>query len=70
MDDFTRFTWTHLLKSKKEVVTVFQQFYVYVETQFSVKILSISSDNAKVLIEGDMKTFCQVLVLTHHNKMV
>lgn len=57
VDDYTRFTWVHLLKSRSEVSGIFRHFYAYVETQFCTKIRGVS-DNAKELIEGDLKEFC------------
>ncbi|XP_056692153.1 uncharacterized protein [Spinacia oleracea] len=55
VDDFTRTTWTHLLKSKSDAVSVIISFLNMVETQFSSKVLCIRSDNALELCEGDMK---------------
>ena len=55
VDDFTRFTWIHLLKYRTDVVTVMTNFFFYIHTQFNAKILCVRSDNAKELIEDDMK---------------
>ncbi|KAL2932983.1 Retrovirus-related Pol polyprotein from transposon RE1, partial [Bienertia sinuspersici] len=59
VDDYSRYTWVHLLKHKNGAVTVFKQFYTYVKTQFGVKILAVRSDNAKELTEGELKLFFQ-----------
>lgn len=55
VDDFTRTTWTHLLKCKNDVVSVITSFLEMVETQFNTKVLCVRSDNALELCEGDMK---------------
>ena len=38
VDDFTRFTWIHLLKSKSETSLLLQKFITCVETQFGVVV--------------------------------
>ena len=55
VDDFTRATWTHLIKYKSDVVSVIKQFLLYVELHFSTKVLVIRFDNAQELCEGDIK---------------
>ncbi|KAL2926306.1 Retrovirus-related Pol polyprotein from transposon RE1 [Bienertia sinuspersici] len=57
VDDFSRHTWVFLLKNKTEVVPVLSQFAVYVQVQFGTKIMSIRTDNAQELCEGDLKHF-------------
>lgn len=52
MDDFTRFTWVHLLKYKSEVPSVLDSFFHYVETQFNAKVQTMRSDNAIELTKG------------------
>ncbi|KAL2901944.1 Retrovirus-related Pol polyprotein from transposon RE1, partial [Bienertia sinuspersici] len=38
VDDFTRFTWTHLIKNKSDVASVLPTFAMFVETQFGAQI--------------------------------
>jgi len=45
LDDFSRYTWVILLKSKSEVKTHVQNFINLVENQFETKIKCIRSDN-------------------------
>lgn len=60
VDDFTRFTWVHLLKSRTECVKIMSDFLIYIDTQFKGKILRVRSDNALELCQGAMKIFfCQ-----------
>ena len=44
IDDFTRYTWLYPLKLKSNVLSVFTDFQLRVEKQFSQKILSLQSD--------------------------
>jgi hypothetical protein len=44
VDDFSKFTWTYLLKNKSEVFHVFQIFQTHVERQFNRKILTMQTD--------------------------
>lgn len=45
VDDFSRMTWTFLMKHKHVVFVSMPNFYAYVQTQFSVNIKCIRSDN-------------------------
>ncbi|KAL2939464.1 Retrovirus-related Pol polyprotein from transposon RE1 [Bienertia sinuspersici] len=55
VDDYSRFTWVHLLKFKSDVVQILDNFFTYVETQFGTKVGCVRSDNAQELTEGKMK---------------
>ena len=56
VDDFTCFTWIHLLKYRTNVMVVMTNFFsCIIHTQFNAKVSCVWSDNAKELIEGDMK---------------
>lgn len=57
VDDFSRYTWVHLLKAKSEVASVLECFVNYAEKQFKSKVLCIRSDNALELTEGTLKQF-------------
>jgi GAG-pre-integrase domain len=45
IDDKSRATWLYLLKSKKEVPTIFKNFYNMVKNQFGATIKVLRSDN-------------------------
>lgn len=57
VDDYTRYTWIHLLKHKSDVSFVFKNFVAYAEKQFNCKVLCVRSDNALELTEGALKEF-------------
>lgn len=52
VDDFSRFTWVHLMKYKSEVPIILESFLKHVDTQFGAKVLCIRSDNAQEFSEG------------------
>lgn len=56
-DDFSRYTWIHMIKFKSEVADILQNFIHYAETQFATKVLCVRSDNALEFCEGRLKVF-------------
>ena len=53
VDDFSRFTWVTLLKSKGEVQNQIKNFITLLETQFNSKVKTIRSDNGPEFILPD-----------------
>ena len=47
VDDFTRFTWIHLMKNKSETRNLLISFVAFVQNQFSRNIKVIRSDNGQ-----------------------
>jgi hypothetical protein len=45
VDDYSRFTWIHLLQSKDQTRTYLKSFFHFVENQFDSKIKILRSDN-------------------------
>ncbi|XP_061373503.1 uncharacterized protein LOC133315841 [Gastrolobium bilobum] len=45
VDDFSKFTWVILMKTKSEVRTNIQNFVAYIETQFNTNLKTFRSDN-------------------------
>lgn len=50
VDDFSCVVWIYLLQHKSQVVTTFSSFIKMVETQFSVKIKIVRTDNGSEFI--------------------
>ena len=76
VDDFSRNTWTFLMKNKTDVVSLLSDLLVFIKTQYSSLVLWVRSDNAKELCEGDillvyrnMGLNIRNLVLILHSKM-
>ena len=45
VDDKSRATWTYLVHTKDQVLSVLTQFLQYVETHFKAKVKYVRSDN-------------------------
>ena len=65
VDDFSRFSWVHLLKHKSDCATVLAAFFQYVDTQFKKKVKVVRSDNAKELKDGAMFVLFQQNGIIH-----
>ncbi|KAL2925577.1 Retrovirus-related Pol polyprotein from transposon RE2 [Bienertia sinuspersici] len=70
VDDYSRFTWVHLLKFKSDAIPILQHFIAYVETQFQTLVLSVRTDNALELCEGDLKQFYLKKGIIHQTSCV
>lgn len=49
VDDCTRFTWAFIMQHKYEALHIVSRFCIMIEAQFSMKIKSFRTDNAKEL---------------------
>ena len=59
IDNYTRYTWIYFLRAKSEVLSVFQQFTAYVETQFSFGIKILQSDSGGEYMSSEFHAFLQ-----------
>ncbi|KAI5330645.1 hypothetical protein L3X38_030043 [Prunus dulcis] len=55
VDDFTRFTWIHLLHFKSETQGVIKSFFSWVQTQFNLPVKTLRSDNGSEFLS--LQTF-------------
>ncbi|KAE9592424.1 putative RNA-directed DNA polymerase [Lupinus albus] len=53
VDDYSRFTWIILMKSKAETRVNLIKFISYIETQFSTKLKCLKSDNGVEILMND-----------------
>lgn len=53
VDDFTRFTWTHLIRLKSDTRSILQNFITFIENQFDLKLKRLRSDNGKEFLLTD-----------------
>ena len=58
IDDFSRYTWVYLLKTKDEVYDIFVKFKSLVENQLNGKIKCLRSDNGGEYTSKKFKEFC------------
>ena len=47
IDAYSQCTWLFLMKNRAELFSIFQKFYVEIQTQFNISIRMLRSDNAK-----------------------
>jgi hypothetical protein len=57
IDDFSKITWLYLMKNKSEVFSHFQDFYYFIENQYSAKIKVFRSDNGTEFINQSFIIF-------------
>ncbi|CAM8930112.1 unnamed protein product [Rhodiola kirilowii] len=57
VDDFSRSTWTFLMKQKSEVSSIVIQFFHLIETQFNRNIKIFRSDNGSEFFNSVLKDF-------------
>jgi len=55
VDDFSRAIWVFLLKHKEETLKCLEDFWSMVETQFSVPIQQVRSDNETEFTNGTLQ---------------
>jgi hypothetical protein len=56
VDDFSRYTWVFLMKSRSELLDIYHNFAKMVETQFSKPIKAFRSDNALEYTQHDFQS--------------
>lgn len=59
VDDYTIFTWIHLIKHKTDCVQVMHSFLQYVENRFGTHVVTVRSDNASEFCHGEMAKLFQ-----------
>lgn len=55
VDDFSRFTWVHMMKFRTDCVKVLTDFFAHVETQYKVRVQKVRFDNAPELCQGALR---------------
>jgi transposase InsO family protein len=56
VDDFSRYTWVFLMKSRSELLDIYRNFAKMIETQFSKPIKAFRSDNALEYTQHDFQS--------------
>src|SRR3990170_3205791 len=65
VDDYSRYTWVHIVTYKREVQEVFKRFSSRASTNFSVKIKHIRSDNGTEFKNTGLDDYLDELGITH-----
>jgi len=71
VDDYSRATWTHLMVTKDEAVSLLKAFVVMAKTQFDKTVKVIRSDNARELSKSyEILEFFASCGITHQTSCV
>ena len=65
VDDYSRYTWVHIITYKNEVQEVFRQFSSRASTNLGVKIKHIGSDNGTEFKNTGLDEYLDILGITH-----
>jgi len=65
VDDYSRYTWVHIILYKSEVQDVFRRFASRASTNFGVKIKHIRSDNGTDFKNTNLDEYLDKLGITH-----
>ena len=70
MDDFSRVTWTFLLKSKTQVPQTLINFILQIQTQFSKPVKQVRTDNGTEFLNSQCQTFFAAHGIIHQTSCV
>lgn len=70
VDDCTRCTWTYLISSKTQVVTLLQKFFNYVQNQFKTQVQILRSDNGTEFFNEKVSSLLNLYGVIHHHSCV
>ncbi|KAI3672608.1 hypothetical protein L6452_38703 [Arctium lappa] len=59
VDDFSRFTWVYILRTKDETSGLIKSFVLRVENQINLRVKVIRSDNGTEFKNNDLNNFCE-----------
>ena len=65
VDDYSRASWTYILKSRKEVLPRVQQFLVEIATQYDTKVKVLRTDNALEFTQKAIEDMCATYGMLH-----
>src|SRR3990170_134163 len=65
VDDYSRYTWVHIILYKTEVQDVFRRFANRAMTNYGIKIKDIRSDNGTEFKNTGLDTYLDTLGITH-----
>ena len=65
VDDYTRASWTYILKSQKEVLSRVQHFLLEISTQYMTKVRVLRTDNALEFTQKAIEDLCLAHGIVH-----
>jgi Integrase core domain/GAG-pre-integrase domain len=70
IDDKSRATWLYLLKSKREVYAIFQEFCNIVRNQFNTTIKTLRTDNGTEYTNHEFQSYLKHMGISHQTSCV
>ena len=67
IDDYSRCTRLFLMKNRAKLFSIFQKFYVEIQTQFNVSIRVLRSDNAREYFSTPFTSFMSQHGILHQS---
>ena len=65
VDDFSKFTWTYMIKSKNIVSQTFIDFYAMIRTHFESSIKTVRTDNGGEFLSYECQKFFKKTGIFH-----
>ena len=70
VDDFSRCTWTYLIHTKDQVLSILIDFISYIENHFKAKPKFLRSDNGTEIVNKDCLAYLRKQGIVHQKSMV
>ncbi|GJX04060.1 retrovirus-related pol polyprotein from transposon TNT 1-94 [Tanacetum coccineum] len=70
VDDFSRCTWTYLLHTKDQVLSILSDFMAYIANHFKAKPKFLRSDNGTEIVNNDCLAYLRKQGIVHQRSMV
>ena len=67
IDDYSRYTWLFLMKTRVELFSIFQKFHAEIRTQFNTSIRILRSNNAKEYFSTSFSSFMSSHGILHQS---
>jgi len=67
VDDYSRWTWTFLMRLKSDVISLLKHFFIEVETQFGTKIQKVRSDNGSEFFNSNCNELFKLHGVIHES---
>lgn len=69
VDDFSRSTWTFLMKLKSQAVSFLRKFFIMVKKQFQTNIKILRSDNGSEFLSGECQNILRKFGIIHKKNL-
>ncbi|KAH9678410.1 hypothetical protein KPL71_025698 [Citrus sinensis] len=70
IDDYSRMVWVYVLKTKDEVLERFKRWKILVETQTSLKVKALRTDNGMEFCNKEFGDFCERHGIMRHKTVI